>query len=165
MVILTVYLSGGQLSIEQFQVRDAVEDVQEGLGEPQEIAETVEPEVDELPGQLDHLEGELVLFRVAESPDVVDDVLEVGFDEDDGRVKASANHLFGRVRCLVGVVAENDRRIHFCGGGYDSLCFLPSPTLLLLFSPLIRLGVTVSSIKWARKRALYPEVLHSLVFA
>ena len=131
MVILTVDLSGGQLSIEQFQVRDAIEDVQEGLGEPQEIAETVEPEVDELPGQLDHLEGELVLFRVAESPDVVDDVLEIGLDEDDGRVKASANHLFGRVRCLVGVVAENDKRIHFSVGGYDSLSFLPSPTFVL----------------------------------
>ena len=109
-VALTVDLSGGQLSVEQFQVRDAVQDVQEGLGEPQEVAEAVEPEVDELPGQLDHLEGELVLLRVAESPHVVDDVLEVGLDEDDGRVEARANHLLGRVRCLVGVVAENNIR-------------------------------------------------------
>ena len=106
MVILTVDLSGGQLSIEQFQVRDAIEDVQEGLGEPQEIAETVEPEVDELPRQLDHFKSELVLFRVAEGPDIVDDVLEVRLDEDDGRVEARADHLFGGVRCLVGVVAE-----------------------------------------------------------
>lgn len=109
-VKLTVDLSGGQLSVEQFQVRDAVEDVEESLGEPQEIAEAVEPEVDELPGQLDHLERELVLLRVAERPHVVDDVLEVGLDEDDGRVEARANHLFGRVRCLVGVIAENDSR-------------------------------------------------------
>ena len=53
-------------------VRDAVKDVQEGLGEPQEIAEAVEAEVDELPGEFDHLEGELVLLGVAKGPDVVD---------------------------------------------------------------------------------------------
>ena len=89
-------------------VRDAVKDVQEGLGEPQEIAEAVEAEVDELPGEFDHLEGELVLLRVAEGPHVVDDVLEVRLDEDDCGVEARANHLFGRVRSLVGVVTEKN---------------------------------------------------------
>ena len=52
-------------------VRDAVKDVQEGLGESQEIAEAVEAEVDQLPGQFDHLEGEFVLLGVAKGPDVV----------------------------------------------------------------------------------------------
>ena len=54
-------------------VLDAVKDVQEGLGESQEIAEAVEAEVDQLPGQFDHLEGEFVLLGVAaKGPDVVD---------------------------------------------------------------------------------------------
>ena len=53
-------------------VRDAVKDVQEGLCESQEIAEAVEAEVDQLPGQLDHLKGEFVLLGVAKGPDVVD---------------------------------------------------------------------------------------------
>ena len=106
--LLTVDFPSGQLSVEQFQVRDAVKDVQEGLGEPQEIAEAVEAEVDELPGEFDHLEGELILLGVAEGPHVVDDVLEVRLDEDNCGVEARANHLFGRVRSLVGVVTEKN---------------------------------------------------------
>ena len=105
---LTVDLSSGQLSVQQFQIRDTVEDVEKSLGEPQEVTEAVEPEVYELPRQFDHLECELVLLRIAECPHIVDDILEIGLDEDDGWVEARADNLFGRVWRLVGVVANKE---------------------------------------------------------
>ena len=42
------------------------------VARPEKVTKAVEAEVDELPGEFDHLEGEFVLLGVAKGPDVVD---------------------------------------------------------------------------------------------
>ena len=102
---LTVNFPGGDLAVGVLVVGDAVEDVEEGLREPEEVAEGVEAEVDEVAGELDDLEGQLVLLGVGEGPHVLHDVLEVRLHEVDGRLELAPHLGLCLIRDLVVVVA------------------------------------------------------------
>ena len=56
MIKLTIDLSRGQFAVDAVNVADAVEDVEEGLGEAEEVAEVVEAEVDQLAGEFNNLQ-------------------------------------------------------------------------------------------------------------
>jgi hypothetical protein len=62
-IILTIDISGGKLSREGVNVRDAIENVEEGFRQPEEVAERVEPEVDELSSQLDNLKRKKMILK------------------------------------------------------------------------------------------------------
>ena len=60
--LLTVDLSRGQLPVDAVEVADAVQDVEEGLGQAEEVAEVVETEVDQLAGKFNHLKVQEIQF-------------------------------------------------------------------------------------------------------
>ena len=102
--LLTVNVSRRKTSI-RVAIRNAVQNVQKCLRKPQQIAEAVEPEVDEIAGQLDHLERELILVLIGEPHFRNHVIAQVVLDEGNGFVEPGSNSLLVAVRLLLDVVA------------------------------------------------------------
>ena len=93
---LTVDISGGKFPEGMrgdVDVWHTVQDVEQGLGQPEKVTEAVEAEVNELPGQFDDLKGQLVSLLVREGPRRVNDVLQVKLHEVNGRLKEIKNSM------------------------------------------------------------------------
>ena len=57
-------------------------------------------------GQFDDFKSEFVLLRIAESPDVVDYVVQVGLDEVDGRLEAGPDDFLVGIGNMLSVITE-----------------------------------------------------------
>lgn len=82
----------------------AVQDVEQGFREPEQVAEAVEAKVDQIAGQLHHLEGQLVLVLVGEPHLGHHVVAQVVLDEGNRLVEPGPDRFLVAVGLLLDVV-------------------------------------------------------------